>query len=229
MTIEPLLACAALSIGHGRKQLVPAIDLEIRPGELWAIIGRNGAGKTTWLRTMLGLLPPLSGRVIQRKALRLAYVPQRSTFDELYPVRARDVVRMGLERGRSFLRPRFGEPKIVEDSLHEVGIADLSERTFRSLSEGQKQRVLLARLVASGAEVAFLDEPTAAMDSVAEREALELLVKLKDAHQMAVVVVSHGVEAMGRLADRALWIDAGRAHVGSAGEVFEQRRQRDVG
>lgn len=228
----PLLVSAGLCIGHGRRALLPAIELAIRPGELWAVIGRNGAGKTTWLRTMLGLLPPISGRVQKsRSDLRLAYVPQRSTFDDLFPVRARDVVRMGIERGGSFMKPRFGEPAIVEQALVEVGASDLSERPFRSLSEGQKQRVLLARLLASGAEVAFLDEPTAAMDTVAEREALELLVKMKETHGMAIVVVSHGVELIRKFADRALWIDrdAGRALSGTADEVFEQRRLRDVG
>jgi zinc transport system ATP-binding protein len=104
-----------------------------------------------------------------------------------------------------------------------VGAQDLAERPFRSLSEGQKQRVLFARLVAGEAEVAILDEPTSAMDRVAEREAFELIRKLQASHGLAVLVVSHYLSIVREFADRALLLDADAEQVvvGTPQQVFE--------
>ncbi|MCK6545629.1 metal ABC transporter ATP-binding protein [Myxococcota bacterium] len=205
---KPLIACRGLEIGHDGRALLPPLDLEIRPGEFWAVLGRNGSGKTTWLRTMLELIPVVRGSIDRGHAgLRMAYVPQRSAYDDLYPVRARDIVRMGTERRWSFLASTFREPPEVEAALAELGVSELADRPFRALSEGQKQRVLLARLVASRSELAILDEPTAAMDLVAERESLRLLDGLRKQHQMAVVVVSHGLGTIREYAERALFLD----------------------
>ncbi len=204
---EPLIACRKLEIGHGGRALLPPLDLEIRPGEFWAVLGRNGSGKTTWLRTMLDLIPAVRGAIDRSRGLRTAYVPQRSAYDDLYPVRARDIVRMGTERRWSFLASTFREPPEVAAALAELGVADLADRPFRALSEGQKQRVLLARLVASRSELAILDEPTAAMDLVAERESLRRLDDLRAQHHMAVIVVSHSLGTIREYAERALFLD----------------------
>lgn len=207
-----ILRCEALEIGYERP-ILPPIDLSFGPGELWVVLGRNGSGKTTWFRTVLGLVPRLGGQVVRRPGLRVSYVPQRSRFDDLFPLLSRDVVAMGVDRGRRFLGLRLREPDAVRTALEEVGAAELADRPFRELSEGQKQRVLLARLVASGPELAFLDEPTAAMDVVAERAALSLLDAHRRAHGTTVVVVTHYLGAARDIADRALFVDAERQRV----------------
>ena len=165
---ETLLECRQLLIGY-RAALLPAIDVTLRRGELWVVIGRNGSGKTTWLRTILGLLPALGGEVRREPRSKLSYLAQRQSFDHHYPLEVRDVVRMGLERGRSFLAPlaRDAEQR-VSRALALVNAAELYERPYRLLSEGQKQRVLLARVAAAEPDLAVLDEPTSAMDVVAD-------------------------------------------------------------
>lgn len=226
----PLMACRSLAIGYASRAILPPIDLEIRPGELWAIVGRNGSGKTTWLRTMLGLLPAVTGTVERRSpSLRVSHVPQRTSFDELYPLSAREVVVMGADRGWSFARPRLAEPEVVGRALEDSGAAPLASRMFRSLSEGQKQRVLLARLLASAPDVAFLDEPTAAMDLVAEREALAVLSAVRQKYGMAIVVVTHGLAEIRAHADHALLLDrdAGEVAVGSIEEVLARASSLD--
>src|SRR5688572_14205995 len=130
---EPLLRCAALEVGHLGHAILPPIELGIRPGEFWAAIGRNGSGKTTWLRTVLGLATPVRGRVeLAERELRMSYLPQRTGMDELHPLIAREVVRLGALRGWSFFGPRLGvEPPEVERALGEMGVSDLAERPFR--------------------------------------------------------------------------------------------------
>jgi len=230
MSDEPrvLARCRDLHVGYLGNAILPRIDLEIRAGEFWAVIGRNGSGKTTWLKTMLGLLPPVSGAIeLDRPDLRFSYLPQRKAIDELYPLLSRDVVRMGFDRGWSFLRPWIGgEPPEVGQALEEMGVAHLANEPFRRLSEGQKQRVLFARLAVSRAEIAVLDEPTSAMDQVAEHEAFELLDGLRARHGLAIVIVSHYLGMVKQFADQALLLDhdTQAAVTGRPDEIFSDSR-----
>ncbi|MFH1465924.1 MAG: ATP-binding cassette domain-containing protein [Pseudomonadota bacterium] len=199
-----LLKAEGLAFGHGGHALGQALDLEIHCGDFLAVVGRNGAGKTTLFRTLLGLQPAIAGR-ISTSAGTIAYVPQRVAFDELFPVSVQDVVAMGTLA----LRPGDAAARRarVASAIEELQLTPLARHTFRSLSEGQRQRVLLARVLASGAKLVFLDEPTAAMDAVAEREAMDLLGHLQARHGMALVVVNHHLEVALRLASRVLFLD----------------------
>ncbi len=224
---RPLLKCTALEVGFEGQAILPPIDLQIDSGQLWAVVGRNGSGKTTWLRTLLGLLPPVAGSVDALSAdLRLSYLPQRKVIDELYPLLARDVVRMGLERRWSFLRPYFmRETPEVSRALKEMGVEDLGSVPYRRLSEGQKQRVLFARLSVSRADIAVLDEPTSAMDQVAEGEAFELLDGLRRRRGLSIIVVSHYLGMVKRYADHAVLLDRDSQNVvtGEPDVVFQHK------
>lgn len=224
-TDAPLITCRELRVGHAGQPILPPIDVSIAAGELWAVIGRNGCGKTTWIRTVLGLIPPVAGAVVHgRPGLRLAYLPQRQAFDELYPVRVRDVVAMGLARGRAAFWTEPPDTRShVERALALVGASDWAERPFRQLSEGQKQRVLFARVAAGEPDLAVLDEPTSAMDRVAEREAYELLKRLQRDGRVALIVVSHFLGLVRQYADRALLLDRDTPAVvaGTPREVLE--------
>lgn len=228
---RPVVRIDGLRVGHAGRALLPPIDLEIRAGELWAVVGRNGSGKTTWMRTVLGLLPPVAGKIERRdRELRISYLPQRAGLDELYPALSRDVVAMGLDRGWSFLKPRQHDWRArVDDALEEMGVAQLADVPFRALSEGQKQRVLFARLSAADSELALLDEPTSAMDMVAEREAFELLDALRERRRMAIVVVSHYLGLARDFADRVLLLDRDTPAVvcGTPEEVFSHATFRE--
>jgi zinc transport system ATP-binding protein len=229
-TERSVIAARGLRIGHAGRAILPPIDLDIRAGEFWAVIGRNGSGKTTWMRTLLGLMPPVEGRVERRSRDLVSYLPQRAALDELYPALARDVVAMGLDRGWSFLKPRPRDwRKRVNDAMREMGVEDLAESSFRSLSEGQKQRVLFARLSASNFDLALLDEPTSAMDVVAEREAFELLDGLRKRRGTAIVIVSHYLGLARDFADRMVLLDRDTPAVvaGTPEEVFSHAAFRE--
>ncbi|MBT3218328.1 MAG: metal ABC transporter ATP-binding protein [Proteobacteria bacterium] len=217
---ETLLRCEALSIGY-KSPLLPPVNLEVRPGEFWVVLGRNGSGKTTFFKTLLGLIPAVDGVVFQATDLRIAYLAQRMSFDDLYPVQVNGIVASGTFRGLSFLRPGH-DKKAVQKALEAVGIGDLARRTFRSLSGGQKQRVLFARMLASGAPLALLDEPTAGMDAVAESEVMALLDLLRQEYGLTVIVVTHYLQVARDHAEHILFLDPDEQEVlvGTADKVF---------
>jgi zinc transport system ATP-binding protein len=205
-----LLRARALSVGFGRTAILPPIDLELKKGELWGLIGRNGAGKTTLLRTLLGLSAPVGGTVERAPSLAIGYVPQRHAIDPLVPARAKDLIAEGAEHGWSFLRPlRTPEARArIAQAIEATQTEELLARRYRDLSEGQKQRVLLARAVAGAPDLLVLDEPTSAMDLVAERQVTKLLVELRERFGMGIVLVSHHLGLVARMADRLVFLDS---------------------
>jgi len=201
------------------------MSFEVTRGEFWCVLGRNGVGKTTLSRTLLGLWPAVGGRLLTGST-RLAYLPQRASFDELYPMSACDVVAMGAERGLSFLRARRrDELASVDRALAALELSEFAQHRYRDLSEGQKQRVLLARLGAARPELAFLDEPTSAMDARAEARAYDYLKVLCKEQGLGLFLVTHDFSVAKRYADRVLFIDdsSRSASVASPSELFQNQ------
>jgi zinc transport system ATP-binding protein len=221
---DTLLAARGLRVGYGRAAILPPVDLELRRGELWGLIGRNGAGKTTLLRTLLGLQDPVGGAVDRPPSLVIGYVPQRHAIDPLVPARARDLIAEGAEHGWSFLRPlRSAEDRArIARAVEATHVEPLLHRRYRDLSEGEKQRVLLARAVAGGPDLLVLDEPTSAMDLVAERQVTNLLAELRERLGLGIVLVSHHLGLVAKMADRLAFLDSdeGVAVIGTVGEVL---------
>jgi ABC-type Mn2+/Zn2+ transport system ATPase subunit len=202
----PLARLAGAAVGYGRP-ILQGIDLEISRGDFLAVVGPNGGGKTTLLRTLLGSLPPLAGRREAAPSLRVGYVPQREAVDPLWPLSAGDVVLMGRVRragpGRPLGRADREQARLA---LERVGLADLWRRSFRTLSGGQRQRTLIARALAAEPDLLALDEPTSGMDPAAELAAMDLL---RDLHRggLSVVMVSHRLEAVANYAARLAFVD----------------------
>jgi zinc transport system ATP-binding protein len=204
-----LLRCERLVLGYQGRALLPAFDLELGRGRLLAVLGRNGSGKSTFFKTVLGFQPVVSGRVVRPSPPpRLAFMAQAATIDPMVPLRARDVVALGTLSGSHFVGPAGKADKSrAEAALAAVDAADLAGSFVRDLSEGQRQRVLLARLLAAEADAVFLDEPTAAMDAVAEQRAFELLKEWSQKRGMAVVIITHLLGLVRRFADDVLYLD----------------------
>ena len=206
-----LLEARGLRIGYHGKALLPPLDFEVRVGEMWAIIGRNGSGKTTLLRTLLGLLPRLGGELERRdSSCAVGYVPQRLELDLGTPMRCLDVVRGGLDLGWSFLDPlvpRKARARVAQ-ALQDTDTTAFADRQFVTLSEGQKQRVLMARALVSNPSLLVLDEPTSAMDAVAEEDAFALVARLQAARGLGVMVVAHHLAVLARRATHLVYLDA---------------------
>jgi ABC-type Mn2+/Zn2+ transport system ATPase subunit len=153
---------------------------------------------------------------------RIGYVPQRDRLDQSWPLTVLDVVLMG----RTPLlgpvrRPSDGDRARCREALDEIGIGELADRPLYALSGGQHQRVLIARAIAADPELLVLDEPTSATDPAAERVLLDLVERLKRAHNLSVVLVTHQLTAVAGFATEVALVD--RAH-----GMFEVGPARDM-
>jgi zinc transport system ATP-binding protein len=204
-----LLALQKLQVGYLNRSILPAIDVEISSGEFWGIAGSNGSGKSTLLKTILGLMPSIAGTTRRSDKLRIGYVPQRTSLDLSIPARAIDVVRGGATRGWSFanLMHTHRNKQAIEEAMETTNVTSIASKQISKLSEGQKQRVLMARALVGKPQLLILDEPTSAMDGQSEKRMLELLDQLRVERSIGVVLVSHNLMAMSAVATHALMLD----------------------
>ena len=215
-------------IGY-RTPLLPPLDLSVRAGTTLGVLGPNGAGKTALLKSLLGLLSLIAGRRVLPlgRSPRVGYVPQRDRLDMSWPLSVLDVVLMGRARlVGPIKRYSARDRKAACDALDEIGVGDLADRPLFALSGGQHQKVLIARAIAAEPELLVLDEPTSAMDPAAERMLLELVQRLKSAHNLSVVLVTHQLTAVAGFATEVALVDRERGmfEVGSAAEMIDPQR-----
>lgn len=183
--------------------IITNINLKVNEKEFLGIIGPNGGGKTTLLKTIIGLLKPQSGKVllfgdsIDNSEYKIGYVPQYSYFDKTYPITVKDVVAMGLISKKMFTsKLSKSEQLTVEDSLDKVNLLTKINVQIGHLSGGEQQRVLIARALSTDPKILILDEPTASIDTQTGQNIYELLTELNK--QKTIIIVSHDVGAISR-------------------------------
>ena len=175
---DAALRFSNLTLGYERHPAVHHLDGEIEKGSLLAVVGPNGAGKSTLFKGIVGALRPLAGR-IERGGLTvrdIAYLPQIADIDRTFPINVYDMVSMGLWR-RSGLFGGIGrkERAEIETALAAVGLTGFEDRAIATLSGGQMQRTLFARLLLQDADLIVLDEPFNAIDTKTCADLLDLV------------------------------------------------------
>jgi len=187
--------------GYDDQPVLEGINLSVKEQDFVGIIGPNGGGKTTLLKVMLGLMQPTRGRVrvLGQSATQgrrfIGYVPQQVNLDRDFPVNVWDVALMGRLGRRGLLRrytPK--DRRAVARALQQVEMLDLKDQPIGELSTGQRQRVYVARALATEPQILLLDEPTASVDAHITTSIYELLQKLNK--HITILLVSHDMGAI---------------------------------
>ncbi len=197
-------------VWRGKNLALKDVTLRIEEGKYIGLMGPNGGGKTTLLKTIAGLIKPDRGKVkISGPISRtIGYVPQEQRLDPDFPVTVYDVVEMGVHTGLGFFHTvSKSEREKIEYALRSVGIMDLASRRIGELSGGQKQRVFIARALASKPRLLLLDEPTTGVDTKARDEFYRLLNELMDEFSLTIVLASHDLEVVPSQVDEIVCIN----------------------
>ena len=223
-----------LTIGYRDRVVGSALDVAVREGEALALLGPNGGGKTTLLKTLLGLLAPLAGEVrldsrsieavgVRERARRMAYVPQSHAGTFAFTVS--EIVLMGRAAHRGlFSAPGRADHESVAAALARLGIAHLAERPYTMISGGERQLALIARALAQEPRIVVLDEPTASLDFGNQGKIMKEIRALAQAG-LGVVFTTHDPNQAYRYADRVFLIRDGCCFAeGPVREVLTRER-----
>lgn len=211
---EHILTLSNLAIGYGKEALLRDLHLTVRPGEMVALIGRNGTGKSTLLKSMIGLLPLLDGSCLldgcglesydlRQRAKKVSYVA--SNLSHLPSISVRELVALGRMPFTGFLGRLTAKDQLhIEKALEEVGLESFAGRKLEHLSDGERQRCLIARALAQDTPLMVLDEPTAFLDIPNKYDLIQLLSGFRDQGK-SIVYSTHDLETAMFCADK-IWV-----------------------
>ena len=203
------IICRNLAIGYDGKAIVQNMNFSVNTGEYLCVIGENGAGKSTFMKTLLGLQPPIQGEILfgdNLKQNEIGYLPQQAEVQKDFPASVREIVLSGCQNQLG-LRPFYNrkEKSYAEAILNKLQITDLAEQCYRELSGGQKQRVLLARALCATKKMLLLDEPVAGLDPKAAKEMYYLIQKINREENITVIMISHDIQIAVNYASHENW------------------------
>ncbi len=197
-----ILEVKNLFCGYNKKQKVlERLSFSIYEGEFIGLVGPNASGKTTFLKTILGIIKPLKGKIIKNRNLKFGYVPQIFTINETYPFSVYEILSFAFLKNFK-LNLEIEDKQKIDDIIEKFNIKDLKFELYRNLSGGLKQKVLILRSLLKQPDILILDEPTNDLDLFNTKMVLEFIKNIKQDKNFAVIFASHNLETVLNYVDR---------------------------
>lgn len=234
MSNNVIIRFSHATIAYQRRTALTDINLEIFQGEFVGIIGPNGSGKTTMLKSILGLIRPTHGSVqifdcachklrCRHKA-KIGYIPQKGQIDPNFPVTVMETVMMGRYSSIGLLRrPSNDDRELVKHALREVEMDGYTDAPLGHLSGGQQQRVLIARALVQQPEVLLMDEPTTGIDTPTQYSIIRLISNLQKNLKLTVLLVTHDINMISPYVDRMALINTQLHAIGAPADVLNEK------
>ncbi len=212
------ISCENIALGYDGKVIVPNVSFQVEKGDYLCVIGENGIGKSTLIKTLLGLIPPISGNIEfgdDLKQTELSYLPQQTVVQKDFPATVFEVVLSGtLSQLKYKLFYGKKQKQYAMEQMKRMQIEELSTKSYRTLSGGQQQRVLLARALCATEKLLILDEPITGLDPVATKD-LYQQIKMLNKEGVAIIMISHDMEAL-KYATHVLHMDTNHMYFGKS-------------
>ena len=232
---SPVLSLADARLSFGARTLWQGLDLEVSEGEFLAVLGPNGSGKTSLLKTILGQQRldsgsiTVDGRSVRRGDRRIGYIPQQKLIPAGTPMRGRDLVALGVN-GHRFGLPitTRAEQAQVDQLIDAVGATSYAHTAVGTLSGGEQQRLRVGQALAGAPLLLLCDEPLLSLDLNHQRGVSELIDRRRREHGTPVVFVTHDVNPVLGMVDKILYLASGRFRVGAPDDVLQSAVLSDL-
>lgn len=225
------IVCKDLILGYDGKAIVSGLNFEVNKGDYLCIVGENGTGKSTLVKSMISLIKPMAGNISFEdgvKPYEIGYLPQQTIVQKDFPASVWEIVLSGT-LSNSGKRPFYtkNDKLLAKENMKKLSIYDLKDRSYRFLSGGQQQRVLLARALCATSKIILLDEPVTGLDPKVTSEFYGLIKQLNN-EGVTVIMVSHDLQAAITYATNILYIGRDNSFVGTKEEYIKSKFYRDL-
>ncbi len=202
-----VISIQELQVNYDHVIALKQVSFDVKPLEFIGIIGPNGGGKTTLVKTILGILKPKAGKIHIKSSEVIGYVPQLTTFDRQFPITVKEVILTGHLPKHIKLGHRFSAHEIEHalSVMKHLGIENLKDRQIGTLSGGQMQRTMIARALMNHPTILILDEPTAGVDESSKKEIYKMLHELNQ--NMTILMITHDTSKLLKYTDRVIYIN----------------------
>ncbi len=232
--MKNLIEIENLSVKYEKIEAIRDLNLTIREGEYIGIVGPNGGGKSTLLKTILKLVKQYKGTIkyngttLKKSGIRMGYVPQTNELNTMFPITVEEVVLTAKIPAKRTYFHKYTESdyKEVEDVLKTVGIHHIAERQISDLSGGEFQKMLIARALALNPDILFLDEPTSMVDIKAQKQIYSIIKRMSK--NMTIIMVTHDVKEIMKYTDRLIFLNKNILAEGDPEEVYRYEYLKPV-
>ncbi len=233
--MKPVLSLRGAALAFGGRELWRGLDLDVQPGEFLAVLGPNGTGKTSLLKSILGEQRLTAGSIefmgepVRHGSAQIGYIPQQKLGEGSSPLRARDLVALGVNGQRWGLPfASKAERARVDELLMAVGATSYAKAPLATLSGGEQQRVRVGQAIAADPALLLCDEPLLSLDLAHQRGVSELIDAQRRRSNAAVVFVTHDVNPILGMVDRVLYLAKGAFRIGTPDNVLTSEVLSDL-